>query len=195
MNVRFGQCTHCGAWLPKEVFNAPDLIGCPGCNVPIRVAVFPALFATPPAAQVPGPLPGENEATCFYHDKKRALLPCDGCGRFLCALCDFDLSGQHLCPSCLAAGKRKGALKSLENHRMLYDNVALGLAVLPALLLWPSIVTAPMAIFMAFRYWNAPLSILPRTRIRYVLAIALAVPQIMGWGVLFYFLYHRMGTG
>ena len=54
---------------------------------------------------------------------------------------------------------------------MLYDKIALALAVYPMLLFYLTFFTAPMAIFVAIRYWKAPASILPRTRIRSVIAI------------------------
>jgi hypothetical protein len=34
---------------------------------------------------------------------------------------------------------------------------------------------------MVFRYWNAPGSIIPRSKIRFVLAFGLALLQIVGW--------------
>jgi len=193
MDISFGSCTKCKALLPNEVFNALEFIQCASCKAPIRIRIFPALLITPTSSSSGQALLGESEASCFYHEKKKAIVPCESCGRFLCALCDVELNDQHLCPSCLETGKKKGKLKSLENHRILYDNVALGLAILPAFLFWPTIVTAPMAIFIAIRHWKAPLSIIPRTKVRYFIAIALAVPQILGWGVLLYSLFTRFG--
>ena len=189
MNVSFGRCGKCDALLPDRVFNANDFVRCPSCQSEIRVDVYPALFEKPAPVQPGQSLIVESEASCFYHDKKKAVVPCESCGRFLCALCDVELSGQHLCPACLQVGKKKGRLRNLENHRTLYDSIALGLAVLPAMMLWPSIITAPMAIFVTGRYWRAPSSILPRTKVRFILAVLLAVPQIVGWGVVFFTLF------
>ena len=73
----------------------------------------------------------DGEASCFYHPAKKAVLPCESCGRFLCAVCDVEMNGQHLCPACLASGKKKGRLKQLENRRTLYDSLALGRRRLP----------------------------------------------------------------
>jgi hypothetical protein len=106
------------------------------------------------------------------------------CGRFLCALCAVELHGQHLCPNCLETGKEKGKLKSLENHRTLYDAIALRLAIYPMILFFFwffTIITAPIALFVAIRYWNAPSSIVPRTKIRSIAAIVLASLQILLW--------------
>jgi hypothetical protein len=76
----------------------------------------------------------------------------------------------------------------LENRRVLYDKIALALALYPMLLFYLTFFTAPMAIFVAIRYWKAPSSILPRTRVRFVIALVLAVFQIAGWIALFTFL-------
>jgi hypothetical protein len=195
MNLSFGSCTKCNASLPDEVFNAADFIRCPSCNSKIRIDVFPALLESPSSGPAAQSLLVESEASCFYHEKKKAVVPCDYCGRFLCALCDVELNGEHFCPSCLESGTKKGKLRNLQNHRILYDSIALSLAVLPAILIWPSIVTAPMAIFIAIRYWRAPLSIIPRTKVRFVLAIALATPQILGWAALVYTLLHKGSAG
>ena len=109
----------------------------------------------------------------------------------MCALCDCELNGEHFCPACLESGKTKGKIKSLENRRTLYDTIALSLAILPIVLIvfwFLTIITAPMALFMAIRYWNAPRSIVHRTKIRYVLAMIFATLQIAGWGIGIYLL-------
>ena len=101
------------------------------------------------------------------------------------------MPGQHLCPVCLESGSKKGKLSSLENHRILYDSAALSLAIVP-ILFWPlTVFTGPMAVFMGIRYWNAPSSILPRTKIRLVLAIIIGLIQIVLWGVLIYIRLNR----
>ena len=69
-------------------------------------------------------------------------------------------------------GQKKGKLKQLENRRTLYDNIALALSVCPVL------ITAPIGLYMAIRYWNAPTSIVPRGKWRFVLAIIFALVQI-----------------
>lgn len=109
----------------------------------------------------------------------------------MCALCDCELNGDHFCPVCLEMGKTKGKIKSLENRRTLYDTIALALAVLPiaTVVFWFfTIVTAPMALFIAIRYWNSPRSLVHRTKFRYVLAITIATLQIAGWGIGIYLL-------
>lgn len=173
-------CSKCKALLPTELFNQQELIDCPSCSAPTLAAVFPALFRES-AVALPQKIVVEGEASCFYHPQKKAIVPCESCGRFLCALCDLDLNGKHLCPSCLDAGKKKGKLKSLENQRILYDRIALALAVFPLLFFWTSIIGAPMALYVAIRYWKEPCSIFSRSRATFIVAIVLASLEIVGW--------------
>lgn len=185
MNTSLVQCPQCQAWLLEGVFNQPELSPCPACGVPLQVEVFPALFRRIHPGQSGETIMVEGESSCFYHPQKKAVVPCAGCGRFLCALCDCELNGQHFCPACLETGKSKGKIKTLENQRTRYDTIALGLAILPVLIFYLTIVTAPMTLFVAIRYWNAPQSIVRRTRFRFILAIVIALLQIGGWTAFF----------
>jgi hypothetical protein len=47
---------------------------------------------------------------------------------------------------------------------------------------------------VVLKYWRKPLSILPRTRIRFVLAFLIGLAQICGWVALFYYWFARMKT-
>lgn len=170
------------------MFNQPDLAPCPACGVPVQVEIFPALFRPTARGRGGEALMVEGESSCFYHPQKKAVVPCQACGRFLCALCDCELHGEHFCPACLEVGRQNGRITRLENKRTLYDGIALSLAILPLLIFYFTIITAPMALYVAIRYWNAPRSIVHRTRIRLVLAVILAALQIVGWGIGIYFL-------
>jgi hypothetical protein len=146
----------------------------------LAVDVFPALFQTSSVA-VAEPLLVDSESSCFYHPGKKAAIVCDGCGRFLCALCDLELNGKHLCPGCLDTGQKKGKFQDLENSRVLYDRMALIVAVLPLLFVWTSVIGAPVALYLAVRYRKAPCSITGKSNLRFVVAAVLAVLQIAGW--------------
>ena len=172
MTPRLVACTKCRAPLPPALYNFPELRPCPACGAWVQVEVFPAALRPPGAGASAEAVLVDGEASCFYHPTKKAILPCESCGRFLCALCDVEMNGQHLCPGCLESGKKKGKLKQLENRRTLYDNIALALSVCPVL------ITAPVGLYMAIRYWNAPGSVVPRGRWRVVLAIIFALVQI-----------------
>jgi hypothetical protein len=156
--------------------------------VPLWVEVFPALFRSASASQAGEAVVLEEMSSCFYHAQKKAVTLCEACGRFLCGLCDLEFAGQHLCPQCLEGGRRKGKMKSLENHRVLYDSMALWIAIFPLLLYPFLIITAPLAIFVAVRYWHRPSSIIPRTNIRKILAIFLGLIELFIVGFFAYFL-------
>jgi hypothetical protein len=189
MVTSYIQCPKCRKLLVEEwIYNSPAPLRCPGCADPLQIEVYPAFFRRPTVLPEEVASPIEGDSTCFYHGSRKALLPCDSCGRFLCGLCDCELNGQHLCPRCLEAGQAKGKIRNLDSSRKKWDSIALGLAVLPAatLVLWVfTLVTAPMALFIAIRFWNAPRSIFHRTKIRLVIAIVVSVAEILGWITLF----------
>ncbi|MGC3991484.1 MAG: hypothetical protein QM796_17720 [Chthoniobacteraceae bacterium] len=117
----------------------------------------------------------------FITHRRKRRRSAASCGRFLCALCDLELNGQHLCPSCLASGKKKGKIRNLENERTCHDGIALTLSLLP-LLMWPiTAVTAPCAVYYSIRHWKSPTSILPRTKIRFIFALIFAGIQCALW--------------
>jgi hypothetical protein len=174
-------CPRCSAALPETFFNASDLHPCPFCAAQVQVEVFPALLTGPAIGSAGETVVLEGESSCFYHPSKRATAACDSCGRFLCALCDLDLNGQHLCPGCLKSGKRKGKLKNLENRRMRYDSMALMLAFVPLLIFYLTVFTAPATLYIVIRYWNAPGSLISRGRWRMVIAFIAALLQILAW--------------
>ena len=188
MSLSLLLCPMCNGALTEGVFNQAELSPCPVCATPIQVEIFPALFRRAPAGRAGEAALTEAESTCFYHPQKKAVLPCEGCGRFLCSLCDCELQGKHYCPACLEVGRTKRKIKSLETERTLYDSLALGLAVFPMLIFYLTFITAPAALFIAVRYWNAPRSLVHRSRIRLVLAIIFASLQIIGWVIALYFI-------
>jgi hypothetical protein len=177
-------CGKCRTSIPSSYFNLDHLTACPTCGSDMQVMVFPAMFqvasSTGPAAA------GSSDATCFYHAENVAVASCVSCGRYLCSVCEVEFGNEVLCPGCIHAGVTTRKLARLENRRTLYDSVALAVATAPSLLIWPSVITAPMAIFLAIRYWKAPSSIVSRTKIRFVLAIVLALAQITVWGFFAY---------
>lgn len=177
-------CPKCRAALPPELMESSDFGKCARCGKALSVRAFPALYTPLSAGSAGEHVVMETEAACFYHPAKKAVIPCENCGRFLCALCDVELEGRHLCPKCLESGRKKGKLKHLDNERVLYDNIALRVAVYPIILFvfwFFTVITAPVAIVLSIRWWNRPTSMLPRTKIRFILAIILALVQLGGW--------------
>lgn len=123
----------------------------------------------------------DGEASCFFHEGKKGETICDLCGRFLCSLCDIHITGKHLCPPCLEHARKNRALDCLDDRRVLYDSAALALAVLPLIFIYPTLITAPASLYVAIRYWRAPLGIVRKRRVRYLIAVVLASLQILAW--------------
>ena len=191
MSPAWLECPKCRSRLTEQLVNRPELLPCPACGAQLQIEVFPALFRRFVPGRAGDLLMVEGEASCFYHPQKKAAVPCQGCGRFLCDLCDCHLNGEHFCPACLETGRTKGKIKNLQNERTLYDSIALGLAVLPVAVIFGiyfTFITAPLAMYVAIRYWNAPRSIVRRTRARHIVAIVFSALQMVGWAFAIYFL-------
>jgi hypothetical protein len=176
-------CSKCNGALNENVFNSSALTNCNSCGVQLRADIFPAMYRAPETGISSETVTTGTEAGCFYHPQKRAVAHCAMCGRFLCALCDLKISDQHLCGACLEIGRKKKKLANLENHRILYDKIALFFSLIPfTVILWPfAIITAPAAIFVVIRYWKAPSRISSSSKIRFVLAFIVASVQLAGW--------------
>lgn len=192
------ECPHCRVGLPAAACNTVEPLPCPACGEIVQVWAFPACLRPPARGESGAPLELEGDAGCFYHPNRQAVLPCEGCGRFLCALCDVLLDGRHLCATCIESGRRKGRLHKLERHRILYDNVALALAVYPVILpfLWMFVIfTAPACLFVVLRFWKAPLSPVRRSRARLATAGGVAVVSLLVWLLVVAFLIWKSRSG
>ena len=185
-------CDKCRTVLTGAVVNTPEPVACPGCHAPLRARVFPAFFRGNAEVRTAESVASDEDASCFYHPRKKAVVPCGQCGRFLCALCDLELDGRHFCPGCVEAGRAAGSQTALRAGlppppQILHDKIALSVAVLPLLIWFFTLLTAPVALFMAIRYWNKPArSPIPRSRWRLVLAGLFALLELAGWGYVFF---------
>jgi hypothetical protein len=158
---------------------------CPGCGAELEVTSFPSLRRGAAAGKIPQLVLEAGEAACFYHAEKRAAVPCDVCGRFLCALCDVELHGKHFCPACLESGREKPGTVPLERGRTRYDQIVWSLLILPlpfCMLVAP--VTATGALVLSLWKWRAQLSLVANTRLRLTFAIVLAVIELAATGLL-----------
>lgn len=182
------RCPECKTPVRESELNRLRPYRCSGCDNGLEVEVYPAYFRKVAPGQQAELVLVEGETACFYHPSKKAVIPCQACGRFLCGLCDCDLNGEHFCPLCLEAGKTKGKITGIENSRVRYDSIALILATLPLLIFYFTLITAPAALFVAIRHWNAPRSLIETSRARFVAAIVLASIQTVAWGIGIYLL-------
>lgn len=184
------KCSQCSCLLDPGDFSSDGAGVCRGCHKPLLASVFPALWK-PLAAARPEALIEAEEASCFYHQANRASVVCDGCGRFLCRLCDIEVQGRHLCPSCIESGVKKKSVAALDHNRVVYGRVAFYLSIVP-LLMWPfTCLTAPTAVFIAVRYWKRPGSLTAGEgggHLYHIFAITFGLLQVAGWIAVFTFL-------
>lgn len=174
-------CPKCRASLPADPAAAAALERCPACRTRLRLVVFPALTATAQSVSAPAPIVSEGEAACFYHSAKQAVVPCDQCGRFLCALCDLEVANRHLCPVCLETGAKAGQVEGLERSRTRHDIIVWYLLLLPLLSIGFALpITAPIALLWALLKRNTKPSLVDRSRRWLNWAIPVAFFEFVG---------------
>ena len=183
-------CPQCGEFHPIATLNSEQWGSCGGCRKKFQAWVFPAILRPPDTHTAGSALLQAEDASCFYHAGKKAEAVCESCGVFLCGLCDIPMNDRHLCVRCIEKGHSKGKMQNLQTQRILYDDMALGLTILPMLLVWATILTAPIALFLAIWHWKSPSSIVPRTKIRLILAILFSLIQIFVWTLVFWKMAH-----
>ena len=189
-------CTACQASLSPEAVAGPGPVRCLACGAALEISVFPALYRPLEPGRPGETLHTDQESACFYHPKKRAVVPCESCGRFLCALCDLDLNGTHYCAPCLETARGRGAFPRLENRRTCHDRIAMAVAVYPLLLFfYPTLVTAPVAVFLSVRALRTPGSLVHGSRIRCVLAMLIAGAEIIAWVLFINLIVTQIRTG
>jgi hypothetical protein len=181
MNSHKIDCPKCKIPLEWQNFNTQEMTRCPACNGALRIEIFPAFLEDPSVPVMANLSAIGDESSCFFHPQKKAALACALCGRFICSLCDIEFGDKHVCPACLEAGKKKKKIINLETHRVLYDDIALAVAIIPMIFIWVTVITAPISIYMSIRYWKSETSIIPRTKIRFMSAIAISLLQLSGW--------------
>jgi len=173
--------------LPKWELAAGGDVHCTMCGSGNLVRVFPVVLASPhtlPSADAAS----EGEAACFDHPGRRALAACQQCGRYVCRLCSVEFGDSVWCPSCVAAGAGEARRAHPDTFRNLFDSTALILP-LASLLVYPfTVIAAPASIVLSVMKWSQPLSLVRRSRWRFVAAILISLGEIAGWTVLIAYL-------
>ncbi|RPI29507.1 MAG: hypothetical protein EHM61_01325 [Acidobacteria bacterium] len=172
-------CTRCLSLLSFPADAHYQEAVCPSCAANLEFWLLPALFR-PQTAEIRTRPAAPGEAGCFNHPGRQATIECEGCGRFLCALCDMEARGRHLCPLCFDKKRVEGNLSQLPDRITRYDRIALAVTLLPMLFCCgPSLVTVPVALFIVIKYWTAPGSERPSVRRTMVFSLVLGVMQIL----------------
>ncbi len=178
-------CQKCFQPLPRSMYNTGAFQQCPTCQAQARVDVFPALFRAQTESGTGERIITEGTAACFYHPKKKAVVPCASCGRFLCALCDVEFNDKHLCPQCIEKGGEQQKAANLENKRTKREDIAVTLAILPLLLFYVTLITAPVALFYSIRHWKTPMGPVRGGKWKLVVAMFFSIAEITGWIIFF----------
>jgi hypothetical protein len=66
--------------------------------------------------------------------------------------------------------------------------LALTIAVVPLLFVWTSILGAPVALYLVWRYRKAPCSLTGRANVIFAAAALLALLEMGGWAIVLIFL-------
>src|SRR5208282_2647049 len=181
-------CPSCGRTLGDLSWHDSEGGTCRSCLKDFEFMGFPELGvkrpgATPKAVVLP------EHATCFHHPENQAEVVCEGCGRFLCSVCAVNFGGRMICASCIKAGLETDT-RSIKS-RVLFDGIALSVALFP-IIFWPAtLVSAPVALGTAIYGWRQPPSLVSPGRAKLVFAALLALAQIAGWVALFMWLWLR----
>jgi hypothetical protein len=175
-------CPSCHTSWPIGPDTEPLTETCPGCGRQTRILIFPALARPAVQGHFGEFAVMEGEATCFYHPQKRALVPCDACGRFLCALCDCEMGEQHLCPACLDGGVRKHRIASLEQSRPRWDQIVWTVLVVGPLVtcFWGAPLTGALALCLIVWKRAAPPSLVANAPLSFGVAAAVAALEVLG---------------
>lgn len=182
------RCPSCKRALGPESWIDATHAECRTCEKELEFAAFPALTA-PKTRVAPQTAVLDADSVCFFHAENRAEAVCDSCGRLLCPVCTISLGGQRICPSCMAAS-RTSESATVVRSRILYDSMALTLALLP-IIFWPlTLVSAPTALGLVIYGWNKPGShVRGPSRTRFIVAGILALLQVAAWLTFFIYLW------
>lgn len=179
-------CVKCGHPIPWHEVNLTGDTSCRQCGKAQEITLFSAIYRkliqnTPRAREA---LP--EEATCFYYPEKQARYVCALSGRFICEDAATDWDGKKVSLEALLRLRDEEQAEDLKTGAILYDDIALALAVLP-ILFWPLTLFTPFAVYyLVFRYASrGPTSIVRKSRWRYYLAAVLATLQLALWILVF----------
>jgi DNA-directed RNA polymerase subunit M/transcription elongation factor TFIIS len=179
-------CVKCGHLIPWSAVSIENETICRKCGKLQDITLFSAIYRrlVENAPQAREALP--EEATCFYYPEKRAQYVCSLSGRFICEDAATDWEGKKVSIEALLRLKKEENADSLKTSAVLYDDIALSVAIFP-LIIWPlTIFTPAIVYYYVFRYWGkGPTGLMRKSRWRYLVAFLIATLQWVFWGFLF----------
>jgi hypothetical protein len=186
-------CPLCRRLLGLEFWNTGAFQVCPGCSSQVMVTSFPAMAMPSGLASVVPPESGES--SCFFHPSNLAESICDGCGRFLCGLCSIKFGKRKFCPGCIYQNRRQKSDPLLVDQALLFDNIAISILLLSAftlIYLFLGLVISLLSICLVFVGWRYQRTLVRRSRIRFGIALILALIGGGGWIVLLLLFIHSL---
>ena len=123
---------------------------------------------------------GEADARCRYLSELKAETVCEGCGALLSQPAAISWAEKFWCLPCVHRLRRdeKGDGSGFVAERKIYDNLAL---MMVTLLLPLSLLTAPVALYFLVRYRKAPRGLVPRSSLRWWLALIFSMLSLAVW--------------
>ncbi len=178
-------CPACGLEQSNDLNHNPS--ACARCESSISIELFPAFYRAEETIRHQAIV--ADQASCFFHADRLAEFSCGRCGRFLCALCRICWAGEDSCAACLETANSGKRAKQLASTRFHYDSLALALSTLPILTGVISIITAPVALGFALFTFKRECSVVPRTKIRLLMAILFSTATIAAWAAFFIYAF------
>lgn len=186
-------CPSCNHYLPLDKIHATTPDKCPSCSTLFELSLFPAALNDLEKGQKAETIITDTDASCFFHEDKVAVATCDGCGIYLCSLCELDLGTGHFCSACFS--KKQDNSVEFQKSVTFIDQILLSVSLLSCFFMFFTVVTAPVILFMCFWKWNSVKTPYKRGKWRFVLAGCIALLQILGIATFFIALMLNNNTG
>lgn len=142
-------CPHCLADL--EIARVVSgMQACPSCFGSFEAMRFQAPDRAAAVQRLAEAGPGA-ETACAAHPANVAVVNCQRCGVFMCALCRIDADEMALCPACFDRLSAEGALASTRTTFRDYGRQASNTAIAGLLLMVFGLAIGPAAIYYGVR--------------------------------------------
>lgn len=174
------QCPSCRS--PLKVTRPVDTLeeSCPVCRSEVTLRMYPRLFQD--YDRIEESLPAEEgEATCSFFPDLRAEKVCDECGCFLSSRAAVRWAGRDFCLPCLHRLREIDRSPDFIGRVKLHDRRALALVTWLAPF---SLFTAPVALYLLFRYRSPTGGFIRRGSTIWWITLFLSIGWLAAWIVL-----------